>query len=250
MRRDRSKSQSCPSAARSRSRRRSPARARTPSPARTRPAGSPWSGAGVRRDGLARSQSAPRARRSPACAAPRRPWRPSEPHQGSGTSACSSVSPFCDTWERVARACPSAQSFQELDLKFAAKNRVWQLSPRSANHASSGEIWTVLAGKQSAQAFSILSTCGAALEVRPHAGKRRVGVGASEQQLDVAVEPLEAVLAADLRLGGSEDASQQAISVIGLVCAHVDFRASVAPRLMPWLAKLARSFLRASCRVL
>jgi hypothetical protein len=108
----------------------------------------------------------------------------------------------------------------------------------------------VLAGEEGAQAFTILGACRAALEVRTHARMRRLRVGAGELELDVAVEPREALLAADLGLGRTEDASRRAIWAIGLLRAHVGFRSSYPSILRPRVATLARSLFRASCRVL
>src|SRR5207245_7781545 len=49
-----------------------------------------------------------------------------------------------------------------------------------------------------AQAFVLLAAGGATSEVRAQAGHRRVGVAAGELELDVLVELLEALLAANL----------------------------------------------------
>jgi hypothetical protein len=56
------------------------------------------------------------------------------------------------------------------------------------------------------QAEVLLVASGAAMEMGPHPGDRLVGVGSGELKLDVAVELLEALLAAELRTGGAKHA--------------------------------------------
>src|SRR5579872_664167 len=70
-----------------------------------------------------------------------------------------------------------------------------------------------LAGEQRAEAHVILATGRAALEVRAHARNRRVGIAAVELELDVAIELLEALIAAELRACGTGEARDQAISI-------------------------------------
>src|SRR5215207_1252961 len=53
---------------------------------------------------------------------------------------------------------------------------------------------------QGPQAAMVLSACWAALEVRAHARNRRIGVRPAQLKLEVAIELLEALLAADLWL--------------------------------------------------
>src|SRR3954469_16436194 len=67
-----------------------------------------------------------------------------------------------------------------------------------------------LAGDEVAEAAEVLGAGGAALEVGVHAGDPRLGRLAGERQLDVAVELLEALLAAQLRGAGAEDPTQDA----------------------------------------
>jgi hypothetical protein len=45
---------------------------------------------------------------------------------------------------------------------------------------------------------------GTAFEVRAHAGDPVIGVGAFELEVDVLIEPLKALVAEQLRLGGPE----------------------------------------------
>ena len=66
----------------------------------------------------------------------------------------------------------------------------------------------------------LLATRRASLEMRPQPGDRRVRVGARELELDVAVELLEAGLAADLGLCRPEQtARRRALVSIGPVTA-------------------------------
>src|SRR5918994_2814818 len=62
----------------------------------------------------------------------------------------------------------------------------------------------VLGADERAQALVLLPAGGAAFEVRPEARDGGVGVGSDQLQLDVTVEQLEALVAADLGLRGSE----------------------------------------------
>ena len=52
----------------------------------------------------------------------------------------------------------------------------------------------------------------AAFKVRAHPGNRLVGVSAGEFELDLAVELIEALLAGELGVGGSEQPSQERIA--------------------------------------
>ena len=72
-------------------------------------------------------------------------------------------------------------------------------------------------------------------------GDRPVGVASLQLGVDVLVEPLEALLAADLGPGGAEQLGDEL--ALWIVCAH-----DAAPR--SWSASAARSLRRASCRVL
>ena len=69
------------------------------------------------------------------------------------------------------------------------------------------------------QAVVVFRAGGAALEVGAHARDRRVGVGAGELELDVAVELLEALLAAELRAAGAGQAREQTFSIAVGRCA-------------------------------
>jgi hypothetical protein len=86
-------------------------------------------------------------------------------------------------------------------------------------------------GRERAQALVLLSAGGAALEVRAHAGDRAVRVAAGELQVDVLVEEVEAVVAADLGPVGAEQPD-----------------AVIAGHRVPSTA--SRSLRRASCSVL
>src|SRR5688500_3474339 len=90
-----------------------------------------------------------------------------------------------------------------------------------------------LAAEERAQALVLLATRGAAVEMRAQPGDRGVRVGAGELELDVAVELVEARLAADLGLGRTEQPGDRLVQVCHVVSSR-------------W----ARSLRRASCSVL
>jgi hypothetical protein len=77
-----------------------------------------------------------------------------------------------------------------------------------------------LVGEQRREAVVVLAAGRAALEVRPHARHRGVGVAAGELELDVAVELVEARLAGQLRVGRSEQPVKQVGGSRGVVVAH------------------------------
>jgi hypothetical protein len=52
----------------------------------------------------------------------------------------------------------------------------------------------------------VLTARRAALEVCAHAGNFRVGIGSAQLELDVAIQLLKALLAADLRPGWPQEA--------------------------------------------
>lgn len=74
----------------------------------------------------------------------------------------------------------------------------------------------LLAADEGTEAGVILLARGAADQVSLHPGDGRVGVVAGEFEVDVAVELLEALLAADLRPSRSEQPSQRLGAVVTL----------------------------------
>jgi hypothetical protein len=64
---------------------------------------------------------------------------------------------------------------------------------------------------QGPQALVLFIACGAAVKVGPHAGDRLVSIGSGELELDISVELLEALLAAEFGSGGAEQAPQRRI---------------------------------------
>ena len=66
----------------------------------------------------------------------------------------------------------------------------------------------------------LLATGRAALEVRPYAGDRDVGLASRELQLDVAIELLEAPLACQLLAGRAQQTGQQVGGSRKAVFAH------------------------------
>ena len=59
----------------------------------------------------------------------------------------------------------------------------------------------------------LLAAGGAAVEMRAEAWKGRVGVPARELEPDVAVELVEALVAADLRLGRAEQPAERLLQI-------------------------------------
>ena len=92
----------------------------------------------------------------------------------------------------------------------------------------------------------LLAAGGAACEVRAQAGERRVGVLTGELELDVAIELVEALVAADLRLRRPEQPVQRLVQIRSLG----DVVSSGSSRENPCSSRCARSFRRASCSVL
>src|SRR4051794_23297106 len=107
----------------------------------------------------------------------------------------------------------------------------------------------VVGGHQREEALVVLLAGRAALEVSAHPRHRRVGVGAGQRQLDVAVELLEALLAGQLGSGGGQDAGQAPQGVV-LGVAHGELPRSWRSGSRPRAARHERSRRRASCSVL
>src|SRR5438552_11634138 len=95
--------------------------------------------------------------------------------------------------------------------------------------------------EQSAQTFMLLRARGTADEVGAEAWDEFVGGGACELELDVVVEPREALVAADLRLAAAEQALESRIEF----AARHSFTSG-----NPALATCSRSRLRASWSIL
>src|SRR5262245_23814737 len=84
------------------------------------------------------------------------------------------------------------------------------------------------------QALVLLAAGGAAFEVGAEAGELAVCVTPGELELDVPVELLEALVAADLRVGGSEQAAERLPDV---VVGHHGFSFRAAPGWNPCSAR-------------
>jgi hypothetical protein len=72
------------------------------------------------------------------------------------------------------------------------------------------------AADKGSQALMFLAAGRAAVQVCPQAGDGYVDVFAGELELDVAVELLEACVAADLRFGGAEEATEYLFEIRSL----------------------------------
>src|SRR6185436_9883369 len=83
------------------------------------------------------------------------------------------------------------------DVVLAVKRA--DVSAPSRAPQRSARVARAVAADQLAQALVVLAAGGAALEVRAHPGHPGLGVLTGELELDVLVEALEALLAADLR---------------------------------------------------
>src|SRR5215211_1622926 len=104
----------------------------------------------------------------------------------------------------------------------------------------------LLAAHERAKALVLLAAGGAADKVGAQTGDRGVGVRTGELQLDVAVELLEALVAADLGLRRPEQPAQCLLQIGSL--GH--FVSSSVSRERPCSSRWDLSFRRASCSVL
>ena len=105
----------------------------------------------------------------------------------------------------------------------------------------------LLAADEGAQALVLLAAGRASLQVGAQPWKRSVGVCAGDLELDVAVQLVEALVAADLGPGGAKEAAECLLQVRAL--RHV-VSSSSESGWRPQLSRCLRSFRRASCRVL
>ena len=104
--------------------------------------------------------------------------------------------------------------------------------------------------QQRREAVVVLAAGRAALEVRAHARHDGVRVAARALELNLAVELLEALLAGQLRAGGSEQPGKQVGGSRAVVVAHERPPRVVDSSASPCSESRARSLRRASCRVL
>jgi hypothetical protein len=93
----------------------------------------------------------------------------------------------------------------------------------------------------------LLAAGRAAGEMRGKRRHGRGGVGAGDLELDVAVELVEALVAAELRHAGAEQPAERLLELGSLH--HSSFSSQVSWE-SPLACRCARSFLRASCNVL
>src|SRR5918994_1571300 len=112
--------------------------------------------------------------------------------------------------------------------------------------ARAAPLQSLLAANQGVQALVLLTAGGAAIEMRAQTGDRRVCVLASELQFDVAVELVEADIAADLRPDGAQEAAECLLQVGSLHQCSSKSASMDRPR----SARCVRNLRRASCRVL
>jgi hypothetical protein len=118
-----------------------------------------------------------------------------------------------------------------------------------AYFSRSGSPSTCLGGDEGQQAGVLLVAGRAPLEMGAEARERRVGVGAFDLELDIAVEQLEARLAADLRADRPERSGDGAILWIG-PRHDTSFPYSISlcsPTARPAAARWRRKLRRASC---
>ena len=106
---------------------------------------------------------------------------------------------------------------------------------------------STIAADKGAEALVLLSAGGAALEMCSQAWNGRVGVLPSELKLDVAVELLEAGIAADLGSRGAEEAAERLLHVWML---HQFVSSGRESSESPSSARCLRSLRLASCSVL
>src|SRR5215212_2589010 len=109
-----------------------------------------------------------------------------------------------------------------------------------------GGLQRLLAADERAQALVLVAAGGAAEQMGAQPGDRGVGVGTGELQLDVAVELLEALVAADFGLRRPEQPAQRLLQIGSL--GH--FVSSSVFRDRPCSSRWDLSFRRASCSVL
>src|SRR4051794_37953294 len=89
---------------------------------------------------------------------------------------------------------------------------------------------------ESEQALVVLRAGGTALEMGGHPGNYRVRVASVHLELDVAVEQLEAPLAAHLGLGGAQEAPDHFIGPIGgHIVTSVSLSAARSLRRASWI---------------
>src|SRR5205085_6143186 len=110
-----------------------------------------------------------------------------------------------------------------------------------------GRLQRLLAGDESAQALVLLAACRATGEVRAKPGHAGIGVGSGELQLDVAIEVVEALVAAELGLALPQEPGQRLLEIRAFHHVPSSFVGSIAT---PRRARCRRSFARASCSVL
>ncbi len=91
----------------------------------------------------------------------------------------------------------------------------------------------------------LLATGGTAGEMGTKSGDGRVGVPAGQLELDITIELVEALVAADLRFGRAEQPLERLLRV-GSV--HEFLSSSRSSSASPRSARCPRSFRRASCR--
>ena len=103
-----------------------------------------------------------------------------------------------------------------------------------------------IAADERAQALVLLAAGGAAVEMGAQARERGVGVLAGELELDVAVELVEAVVAADLGLAGPSSRPSACFEIGSFVIVSSSQSSSARPR----SSRCSRSLRRASCSVL
>jgi DNA-binding NarL/FixJ family response regulator len=143
---------------------------------------------------------------------------------------------------------------QKLDLRDRSRRscsrtrRGCSTSPlprRGLARASPNGLERLLAAHEGVEAVVLLAASGAPVEVRAQSGNGCVGVGAGSFELDIAVELVEAGVAAYLRPRRAQEPAQRLLEIGSLHHFSSEF-SSASPR----SSRCFRSFRRASCSVL
>ena len=172
---------------------------------------------------------------------------PDRPAAATGRSSSANVNPLHHCVELVRHAAFGFEGWSDLArvgaLLAVRPADVAGRDPR--DDAQAGRLARrLVAADEGAQALVLLAARGAPCQVRAEPGDGGIDVGAGQLELDVAVELVEAGIAADLRLGWSEQTAECVVEVGAF--AHVASSRS-EPTESPHSSRCLRSFRRASC---
>src|SRR3954452_11688808 len=138
----------------------------------------------------------------------------SSPYSVAGTSSVTAGRAACARLASISIRAPGSAA-RSATTRICSELFILRSVLRSPPSASRWSESLLARVEERGEALVVLAAGGAPVQVRAHAGNGQLGVAPGQLELDVAVEVLEALLAAELVAGGPEQAVDDPVVVLG-----------------------------------